>query len=61
MMGVDQCGQRRFGKATCGECRFFRKTGENSLTGRVYGECVLLTVRPLFAEDRACKMFEVKK
>ena len=55
------CSQTRLKRATCEGCKFWRQTGENTYTGKLYGECVKLQVITFGGHGDICPFFEARK
>ena len=47
-------------RTTCKDCKLWRLTGENTHTGRQYGEC-LIEQLTRFGSDAVCSLFEARK
>ena len=47
-------------RTTCKDCKLWQLTGENTHTGRQYGEC-LLEQLTRFGGDAVCSLFEARK
>ena len=58
-----RCGpqaQTRLKRANCEGCKFWRQTGENTHTGRKYGDCIQYQLCT-FASQSGCNAFEARK